>query len=248
MRNVVELDGVEIPGATGPVVGLTALDRAIGHLPGWVVFYDPEVIVTGNARNMARPNSITTNNGTANETGAFPVSDQVAFDLPGARQVRPNIAHPNNEWTAFAVVRLSSSSIAQHLGGTATPPGSGRSPDYGFIPNGNTAVIWDRGVNVRLCEYTPATSFAGRTALVMFTFSTRDGMRIFENGNQVAHSPGANSVFTAGFNAGEWRHWNGMRGLIGNFGLLSVDLGWSENLGFRRRLSDYMLAKYAITP
>lgn len=249
MRKVLKLDGVSLPGATTkPVVELTEMDRAMAHIPGWEAFFDPEFIVDGNARNMALPDNITQNNGTANTATTMPGSGAPAFDLDGARQIRPSIPFPTSAWTVFVVMRLTQSGLAQHIVGAASPPDSPDiSPEMGVDGAANNARIWERGIQGQRLSWTPSEGYAGRTALVMFTGSTRDGLRLFEDGDLVADEPEETAPIDSGFLPGEWRFFNGCRGLIGNLGLLSVDLGWPEHAGYRRSIERFLMDKYEIS-
>lgn len=248
MRKVLILDGVSLPGATGkPVVTLTPADRAMAHIPGWVCYFDPDYIVDGNARNMALPDNITQNNGTPNTATTFP-GGAAAFDVPDARHIRPNVAFPREAWSVFAVIRPSFSVVPQHLVGTTTPPeGEAVSPEMGFTANATTARIWSNGISTTRASYSPPTTFEDRTTLIMFTGSTRDGLRIYENGVEVASEPGDTAAIDAGYEPGEWRFLNGVRGLVGNFGLLSIDLGWAEHAGYRRSIERFLMDKYGIS-
>lgn len=116
----------------------------------------------------------------------------------------------------------------------------------GLNVGASRATIYAGTATVRL-GYTLAQSFLNRTTFLMFTFSTRDGLRIFENGNEVAAAPDDKRPLTHGFGANEWLMWRENFGLLGMSGMLSIDLGWAEHRAYRRQMSEFMAAKYGIS-
>lgn len=252
MRQILQLPIETLPGATGrPQRQLTDYDRALAGIlddngnPAWAFFAAPEYLTGDNVRNLApNPVVVTTNNGTANGTEV--VDDRLFFALPGARQVWPAMAHPTDEFTAFAVVRLATSGVAQHFVGTYPVPASGFAPEYGFNAGAGEPRVWSLGIVSTLAQYTPAVSLIGRTALMMWTFSVARGWSIWENGVEMVNQPAQNNPFDGGFASGAWRFFNGVRGHVGPFGLLTVDLARAEHSGSRRRIEAFLMEKYGI--
>lgn len=250
MRRIIALDGVSIPDASDrQAYTLTPADRAMAHIPGWCLYVDPDHIVSGNARNVAMPRTMTGNNGTPNARTTMPDSDAPAFDVTGARHIRPNLDFPLEAWSVFAVAHLTGASSRQWLvGAIADPAAGGLRPSLGFSLGSGHAAVWseENVARVTCASRPPHANFTGRTILFMFTFSIREGLRIFVDGIQAASNPTDTAVFTSGYGAGEWRFLHGCRGLFGNIGLLSIDLGWEEHADFRREIEDFHRKKYTI--
>ena len=249
MRQILRLPVATLPGAIGrPQRQETDYDRALTGIldddgnPAWSFFAAPEYMTGDNVRNLApNPMAVTTNNGTANGTEV--VDDRLFFALPSPRQVRPAIAHPTHEFSTFGVFRLATSGVSQAFVGSDPVPASGFSPDYGFSAGGGPRA-WSRGIVTALAQYIPAVSLVGRTALVMWTFSTARGWSIWENGVEMVHEPTQNDPINGGFAAGAWRFWNGVRGHVGPFGMLTVDLGNPGRAGARRQIERFLMSRY----
>ncbi|MDO5604800.1 MAG: hypothetical protein Q4G25_06520 [Paracoccus sp. (in: a-proteobacteria)] len=152
-------------------------------------------------------------------------------------------------WSIFAVMRPVSESIVgvtYDVGSSvADAPSSSLSLRTGLNAGGGRATIYVGSAEVRL-GYQPSDSFIGRTVFLLFTFSTRDGLRIFENGQEVAAAPDDKRLLTQGYGANEWLMWRANRGLIGVSGMLSIDLGWPEHRAYRRQMAEFFATKYGI--
>src|SRR5690606_25685474 len=110
---------------------LTPEDRAMAHIPGWRLFYDPEYITNGEPRNMALPDNVSELFGPALSTAAFP-NGAPGFNLDDSRRVQPNISFPQTAWTVFGVFRLQQYEVAQQVVGPFPVPESEIAPAIGF--------------------------------------------------------------------------------------------------------------------
>ena len=246
MRSILVLDGVSLPNASGrPVISLTPADKAIAHIPGWQMFVDPDYIVGGKVRNLALPNEIMEHGGVGFTTSTF-ANGEKAFDLSDDRRIQPNIAFPTEAWTFFAVAKPSASDIGQRyvsaVNESSSPPAI--EPSLGLTAGGGGVRTWSRGISDARASVT--MSLAGEEVYIMWTGSTRDGCRIYINGVELDHNAGATEPFNKNSGPGEWRCLYGVRGLVGMMGLLSIDLGWAENVGYRRALDRFLMSKYGI--
>lgn len=246
MRSILVLDGVSLPHATGrPVVSLTPADKAIAHIPGWQMLVDPDYIVSGKARNLALPNNITGHYGSNFTTGTF-ANGERAFDLSEDRRILPNIAFPTEAWTFFAVAKPSTSDIGQRYVSAVNESSSPSviEPSLGLTAGAGGVRTWSRGISDARASV--SMSLADQEVYIMWTGSTRDGLRIYINGVELDHNASATEPFNKNSGPGEWRCLYGVRGLVGMMGLLSIDLGWTENTGYRRALDRFLMSKYGI--
>lgn len=95
-------------------------------------------------------------------------------------------------------------------------------------------------------RYAVPTEKRGTRVLVEFTFSVREGLKIFWNGELVAENPDDRRPLNYGYKAGEWEMFRSMRGQIGMAGVVDVDLSEPEHEGDRLTLEKFMMEKYGI--
>lgn len=248
MKRIIEMPGVAVPEATNlPNITRSAEGVAMAHVPGWVAFIDPAVVQGNRPRNRARAKSLATLSGTLT-MGEFaqgvPAFNTVGGEirLGGLPEIDPT------QWTAFYVINpvanaTASYDLARSIADAASP---GLSLRVGLNANAVRASIYEGGTASRLF-YAPTVPFIGRTTLLMYTFSMRDGLRIFENGAQVAQNADDKRPLTSGFGANEYQLYRTNRGLTGMTGILSRDLGQPDNAGYRRSIEQFIMAKYNIS-
>lgn len=254
------LTGLVVPQA--PFVGLTDEDVALGQIPGWLMYMDPGVRVG------ADPTRIYNRIGNGKLLNAISGGSPIPIGTIGGQpsiapsgttagtgvQFDQTPAIPADAWTFFSVGTLATGNNRQSVA-VSKSAFLASEPDYslgvGFTPNGQVARFWQRDqfadLNPRL-SYTPASTFVGRRALVMWTFSTREGLAIWDNGvlGAASDTAAAKRPLSRGAGANEW--WSLMR-CIGNFGVvgaLGIDLSWAENAGYRRRIEQFLMQKYSI--
>ncbi|WP_423277693.1 hypothetical protein [Enterovirga sp. CN4-39] len=217
-------------------------------IPGWSIFLDPAYLSGGALINRALPNNVTQNLDAAQTPATFS-NDAPALSMTSARRVQPNTAVDPNVWTFFWVINGSTPTSLMDLAGSVTPATSPNlSLKIGISSDGARTGIYPNTATVtpRLA-YTPGSNLFGRTALLMYTFSTRDGLRIYENGNLVATDASDKTPLTSGYTAGQWRLFTNARGLIGMTGHLNIDLSWPEYAAQRVAMETFLKAKYGIT-
>jgi hypothetical protein len=239
-----------------PTFTLRPEDEAMGHIPGWELLVDPDFANDNGALNRvtAKTLAIDSSPNFGTPLGTFS-GGETAFTPADGDYVsyNPALAFPQTAWSVvFAArpeVRVSS------FNNVITPKSSHSNPEIapriGFNPAATSFRVLQNGLNgdatARL-SYTPGTDFSTRDTLLMATFSTRDGLRIFENGVEVAADDTDTDVFTAGYGSGQWNILSYGRGKFGMIGILSIDLGWAENKVFRDAITEFYLDKYDITP
>lgn len=250
-----KLDGVTADPSAQALV-TTPEGRAMGHVPGWVMLLDPDYLVGANAvRNRALRDGIATNDPGAVPLDAFD-NDEAAFapTQGSLLQLRPDRAAFDPEsWSYFTVGMVSEASgVLPRLVSPVVEQGDVLGPYIVFYETGYHGVALYEGsgaISPALRRINAAVRMAERTspALLMFTFSTRDGLKIFVDGELSASNPDDKRPLDFGYQAGTWELFRGMRGQWGMTGVLNIDLGWPEHAGYRRSIERFLMNKYGIT-
>lgn len=251
MRRIISLAGVELPNAVAlPTIGRTPEGRAMGGIPGWRVLIDPAFADAGAARNRARPAAMLPRQGSAYTFGT--ISGQPAFAaVAGGPHFGVTTPMNPDSWSVFFVVqtpRGGASGGRELLRGNTIAPAVGNvGPRVTIRVNGTLAVIENISTNIRVNG--PAIPDNIPT-LLMATFSTRDGLRLFIDGALVAANPEDRRALDNEFGANQYGLLRatsaGLPLLAGMCGILDIDLGWPEHVGYRRAIEGFLMAKYGI--
>ena len=243
---------------TLPVIAQSEEGKAMAHVPGWASLFDPAYIATGErgVLNRASGARITP---TTLRVPVFiqdPVSGQPLVRLPADPETSLHFAGdtPINpeSWSIWRVFSPAAAPSRQYLviddhADEAVNNSLGLS--IGYSPSSQNLSVYEYGRNqsgvpIRLSANLGAASRG--LMLVMVTFSTRDGLRIFDGGKLLASAPDDRRALVNGTRDYRWNRF--MRGDLGAWGHLNVDLGWSEYSGYRRSIEQFLLSKYRISP
>lgn len=253
MRPIITLPGVAL--ATPPALPSVRTPEgiAMGGIPDWELFVNPEHLVEGAPRNRAKPNSVLTPvTGVPASLTTFG-NGETAFDHTGgassARMNYPGVPFPAEAWTAFAVIEATNTSGDKTLfrsvpDNEATP---GMSVRMGLNIQATDVTIY-RGAaasgNLFLRYQGEPGELLNRVALIMFCGSAR-GASIYLDGAEVAvtNSP---AVITTGTEAAAWRTQFGVGYRLGHYGVLARDLGLPQNRAYRERIEAFYKDKYGI--
>lgn len=258
MYQYLKIPGLVV-GDAAPAADLLPEDIAMGHIPDWLCLFDPEYASDGGAYDRARPPVLAEVDSSPNHgipRSVFP-NGQPAFNPTSSAFTSWNadVAFPRDAWTVFAVVRTASGSTGSaqfFVGPKQASPESSPIPAVGLSQDNAHFRVWAHGSAVPAgaarIGYTPSVGFLNRTALLMATFSIRDGLRLFENGVQVAANAADKAPIAATYAPGEWNFLRFTRGLYGMTGVLSRDLGQAENAPYRKAIETFLLTKYGIAP
>lgn len=251
--------GVNFPGATGlPTITRTPEGRAMGAVPGWAMLLDPSYgTEQAGLRNRAKraamaghsalgPSAISLALASANMGG----QDAVYIPDDGGARLQPNVAFNPDAWTFFAVMKPRARP-SSFLGMAWSVDGAtGRAPKIGLTADATRFQVWentDPANSATRISYNAGSPLTGIPRLFMATFSTREGMRLYLDGTEVARAPGANLPFSRGAGAGQWEVFYAGRGWFGMTGLLDIDLGWAEHAGHRRAIAGFLRQKYGLS-
>lgn len=253
------ISGVRLDDSVGlPTIVRTPEGRAMGSIPGWRLLLDPAYIDPEAAlwaRNRAAPSSRANIYGSgANDfipIGEFPGSGQPAFvrnDDPVSlfRVFAPAAWNPY-QWTMFAVTEPTGSVSAQRLAQNEVPGEAGAIAPYITISSNlkNFTIFEQDTGDTNTPRLQTSVSFDG-PSLLMATFSTRDGLRQFKDGTQIAAEPSDTRPLTHGYGPNEWTVFRNANGYWGMTGMLGIDLGAPEHIGYRRAVERFLMTKYQI--
>lgn len=251
-----KVNGVSLSDDTGLTkIPVSDEGRAMGSVPGWQVLFDPSYAVDGRIRNRAQPGD--------NElpiVGPMPISERDGQDIFD-QESDPLIARHSkgavnpNAWSVFWCGRADVVSGA--VPRIVAPVENDYEEEEDFVLNvgtasdGYTVNIYQQSgfvTNTIRLGYQPNTSLGNRTefSLLMATFSTDGGLKIYDGGELVASDPSDTTPLNAALEPGAFRWWRFMRGQWGMSGLLNIDLGAPENTGHRRAIEKFLMAKYDI--
>lgn len=241
---------------TLPVIVQSAEGKAMAHIPGWASLFDPAHIALGErgVLNRASGARITATTLRTPEFFHDPASGQPLIRLPADPETSLHFAGdaPINPeaWSIWRVFRPAAVPSRQYLviddhADEAINNELGLS--IGYAPSSQNLTVYEYGRNqpgvpVRLSANLGAASRG--LMLVMVTFSTREGLRIFDGGRLVASAPNDRRALVNGTRDYRWNRY--MRGDLGAWGHLNVDLGWAEHSGYRRAIEQYLIGKYSI--
>lgn len=250
---------------SGPSVGLLPEDEALGYIPDWALFLDPDYLVgTGAGGGLYNrvDNARLTNR--ASETGAaaavpvgvLPGSGLPAF-APSSSAVM-SITSPvpinRDRWTFFTVGQYETSGNSQHLAvsmeaNVAADPGI--NPRVGATPSANELVVWTYGAYGDQSERrrigSGALLLTSRVSLLLWSFSIERGLTLRANGAEVKRAANDRRPLTAGYLANQWRLFAFMRGKFGMTGLINRDLTSPENAAHLASLEGFMMQRYSLT-
>lgn len=254
------INGVRLDNTNGlPTVQRTPEGIAMGAVPGWLELLDPDYCdpVALTVRNRARSRmhfSAQGGNGLPLDTfpgnaTAFAPSDGVITRIDSS-----GVAMDPTRWSFFAVVMPSTSSSSDHNNLVRGSDNVSIGEDVGLriqisrVSGALSVLSYSPFVSpnpIRI-GYSSDLIAKGTPTLVMLTFSTRDGLSIFENGVLVAQNVTDKRPLTQGWQAGNRAYLRGCRGLYGMIGMLNLDLGWYEHTAYRQSIEQFLLTKYGI--
>lgn len=261
------INGVRLENTNGlPTIQRTPEGAAMGAVPGWVDLIDPDYmnVDEGWVRNRAAARSKYPNVATPAVVSQFP-NGASAFQMLSGQTLRIESdavapAIDPTQWSVFTVCMPQPIDGGSGVDSVCVLRGQDNNHsliglrvdftrDFGR-PTIRTYNQYGIGVqNPARLSYNGLNIYTlSEPALVMFTGSTRDGLRIFVNGEEVAAAPSDKRPLEIGYEGGENQraYFRGARGLFGMTGALSIDLGWAEHAGYRRAIEAFLMGKYQI--
>lgn len=254
MIQYAKIPGLHLTSATGlDSVPISEDGQRIGAIPGWNVLINPDYAQNGLMRNRVVAGKFLGNSVSPQAFGEMP-NGAKSLAYSSNNRINPDTQINKDAWTVFAVIRLSSADSINASKDIARANSGNTQGD--FTPRlslsnagGSIGIYENTESTTSLINYARDGGYLDQTVLVMFTFSTREGLRIFADGVEGAHGPEFTTPFDAQDGPGEWGFFGGgIRGQAGHAGLLDIDLGWAEHAGYRRALEVYLFELYGITP
>lgn len=229
--------------------------RALGGIPGWRMLIDPDYADFDRIENRVdlkrslTPAAVWDEKNFsefANGMPAFAVTS-VFKRLPGTVDFNPKT------WSIVLVASWEPSGAA---GATDLLLPDNASESSGFGPRltinvlGELAVYNSDASVKRICLRDAFVD--ARAHFFIITFSTREGLKIFRDAELVAQNPNDKNKLNEKFLAGQYRFLNAKSGAnsilkVGLYGVLDIDLGRSQHVGYRKRLESFVANKYGIS-
>lgn len=256
MKRIVELKALDTRSAAG---------QAMGDAPGWQMLLDPssrqgadgflngasrnDLLTTGNWP-LGSDNDATFDNGEA----AYRVTSGFTSSTGFGRRLKTTFALNPTEWTFFFVVAMD---ITPSVGAfsfiqpeTVTGGGLGIGLRVIMATNGRLRVLETSSNNIRL--EAPSNTFPDDVPhLIMVTFSTRDGLRVYKDGQLYLSDPDDKRPLDDQTGPGEYYLMSNRTESVddvrvGMMGLLSADLSWPEHAEERLKIEEFLIDKYGI--
>lgn len=252
-----KVSGVTLDSSSGlPSITSTPEGLAMGSVPGWAVFIDPDYSDGTSVRNRAIANTVPALSDPADFTQ---INGQTAFNLT---EVNPSqIESPGGDinpdrWTVFFV----SSDTSEHPNTTrqhvVTPYVAASDVVCLHISVVNTTsavavTIYENSERSAGQPYRLAHENSGLDSsdpsLIMCTFSIERGLSIFKNGEMVADEPNDLRPLNYGTKGDEYAMMMYRLCKQGMAGILNTDLSAPENTGHRRAIEKFLMSKYGIS-
>lgn len=241
----------------------TREDKAFGSVPGWEALVNPRLDVGDVAVSRGWGGEYMQNDYGASvgiNYGAFPNGVQcfdVDYDqrvrfIPAEMQINPDawsvvvvvLPRPSTSGSAIPrVVRPNASasddtSVALNVGWRAGPAAQVEISEQARATGGNITRL----------EYSPPTPLVERSTptLLIYTGSTRAGLKIYDGGELVATNPDDKRPIEHFLGDGETTFYHNCEGQLGPVGVLSIDLGLPENEGYRNIIAKTLRDIYGI--
>lgn len=250
MIRIQKLSGVSVENNDLPTITRTAEGLALGHIPNWIALLDPAYRVGAGFRNRALPNNTLTPKTGVLGAGAFP-NAQPSFAVTSDSESVSTFDINPNQWTVFAVIHLQNNGI-----GGARKILSPLSPNMGgigmqiIIRTSGQIVLYESDTNEPI-RITGPTLIDNAVNLIMFTFSTDEGLKCYQNGTLFSAEPTDRRPLNQHYLAGTLDVFEGnpANGTLnyGLVGVLNTDLGKAENAGYRSAIVNFCKTKYGIS-
>lgn len=232
----------------------TAEGKAMAHVPGWMMFLDPDYVLQNGVQNRCIKDGVAEYvAGTSAKIAKF-ANGKNAFNPTNTNQLRlnPNFDFPRDAWSLIFVAKPD----------VKTPPDLNTIITSNTYKSGSVRVgvaFSSSTLTLRVMEnggitddktrltYTPSNDvpLSESESVYIVTGSTKNGLSIFKNGALVASNSNVDLIQEE-WRAGEWHVLRGARGLFGMIGLLAIDLSDPVNNIFRNQINDFLMCKYAL--
>ncbi|WP_375058423.1 hypothetical protein [Zobellella sp. DQSA1] len=214
----------------------------------WKCMADPDHLVDGGIKNRAIANNSLIRNTGVVTTGTISGHPSITMETI-IRPYATDFDFNPDAWSSFFVFNTD---LTEAVGGRELiRPLIVNTPGYApriTIRTGGQFAVYDSNGNVRL--EAAGVIQNNVTILMMATFSTRNGLKIFANGHQVAINSADKNPLDNQYHGGQFEMFRNSpttNTQLGICGVLDIDLGWPEHAGYRRAIERFLMDKYGIT-
>lgn len=253
MIRYTRVDGLSLGADSGlPAINISQDGQRIGSIPGWNTLLTPDSKQGNEPRNrVVGGQYLTAAFSNPLSAGEFP-NGALSFDRNNTNRFTGLTNINKSAWTFFIVVHQRTIATAgiDFLQGILAESTPGlRSPRLALNNDATDFALYEEAGTTNAVARLELTSFVGRTALLMATYSDGNGVNLYENGAVGASNPSAES-FEELDRSGQYYWLNGFTvdraADVGHAGLLDIDMSRPENAGHRRVLENYMFELYGI--
>lgn len=244
-----------------PTLAQTGDGKAMGFVPGWKAYFDPEFMRPSSGILTAALNrvdgveytpatsgqvSLVLDPETAQKFVECTVTPSRGLSISAANRVNPQ------EWSFWCVVKpdwTTGGTAIRQLVNDADESRQGVGLSVALDGSTRSVVVYDyfnlgfAGAPVRATAKLPENG--SKVTVLMVTFSAQEGIKIFANGKEVARNVADKRLFTRTVDTSVF--WRYFRGLAGRSGMLDIDLGAVQNEGYRKSIEAFLLNKYVIS-
>ena len=236
---------------------LSEAGKALAHIPGFKAFYDAEFYKAGENFILNRASGKK-----SAFTGVFDIvsvnGKQALRKLSGSSG---SVTHDgdyqvnSDTWTFFAVFKpVVNTNTAQVFKLVTRKENTSELSLYNTMSASSKTLTIYRGTtggDTRISFSSEAGSELanlGHPSVIMFSFSSAEGLKIRLNGKTVAssNSSAAKEAIMNGLNTGEWDWLRNANGDFYAWGGFNIDLTTAENVNYLQDFERYFMNKYSI--
>ena len=237
-----------------PGLNLSEMDLKIGNVPNWKILLDPDYTKEASYLNRCTGIDCFDIDGSpmtpniVNESG----NSFARYGDGDNPRIQCDVALPSDKISIFGVLRPALKSSNNRF--TLITSNSAIEPipqlNFGFSGDLKTLGVSTRGntnggnENYMRISYSPEVSFENRLVYIMMTFSTENGLVLYENGEKVAENKDDTRPFVLSDTSDLYTMLRGICGDVGICGVVGDDLSLKKNMQYKESIDAFLKGKY----
>ncbi|WP_151794637.1 hypothetical protein [Acinetobacter soli] len=232
------------------------MDKKIGNIPNWLILLDPEYTKDATILNRCTGYDCPDIDGSPQVPVVINENDyKLMRYLNGDNpRIQCDAILPSDQITVFGIIRPTIKSSTNRF--TIITSNSAIEPipqlNFGFTGDLTTLVVSTRGNtnphndSYTRVKYIPANTFKDRLVYIMMTFSTSNGLVLYENGVKVAENRLDTREFVLSDTTDLYSMLRGICGDVGICGVVGTDLSLTKNKDYKLALDQFIKKKYSL--